>query len=116
MVDKKRARKPARIQELLARNIKEARGRLKFTQEMLAERSDLTTSFIGEVEICRKYPRPKTLQKIADALGLKPYQLFVEEGSGKELERHKLLARIFLELKGNINRELEATLMKYSKD
>jgi transcriptional regulator with XRE-family HTH domain len=115
MVDKKRRRKPARIQELLARNIKEARGRLSLTQEMLAERAGLTTSFIGEVEICRKYPRPQTLQKIADALGLKPYQLFVEEQS-KELEQHKLLSRILVELKGNINRELEATLMKHGKD
>ncbi len=115
MVDKKRARKPARIQELLARNIKEARGRLKLTQEMLAERTGLTTSFIGEVEICRKYPRPQTLQKVADALGLKPYQLFVETESSKELEKHKLLARILLELKGNINRELEATLMRHGR-
>ncbi len=114
MVDKRHARKPARIQQLLARNIKEARGRLSLTQEMLAERADLTTSFIGEVEICRKFPRPQTLQRIADALGLKPYQLFLEEQS-KELEKHKLLARIFLELKGNISRELEATLMKYGK-
>jgi transcriptional regulator with XRE-family HTH domain len=83
---------------------------------MLAERAGLTTSFIGEVEICRKYPRPQTLQKIADALGLKPYQLFVEEGSGKELEKHKLLSRILVELKGNINMELERTLLKHGKD
>ena len=115
MVDRKRARKPSRIQELLARNIKEARGRLKLTQEMLAERTDLTTSFIGEVEICRKYPRPQTLQRIADALGLKPYQLFVEEES-KQLEKHKLLAKIFLELRAKINGELETTLMKYGKE
>lgn len=114
MVDKKRTRKPTRIQELLACNIKAARGRLKMTQEMLAERTELTTSFIGELEICRKYPRPQTLQKIADALGLKPYQLFLEE-SGKELEKHKLLSKIFLDLKGSINKELEATLMKYGK-
>ena len=58
MVDRKRALKPARIQELLARNIKEARGRLKLTQEALAERCDLTTSFIGEVEICPEVPPP----------------------------------------------------------
>jgi hypothetical protein len=39
---------------------------------MLAERTDLTTSCIGEVEICRKFPCPQTLPRIADALRLKP--------------------------------------------
>jgi hypothetical protein len=82
---------------------------------MLAERTDLTTSCIGEVEICRKFPRPQTLQKIADALGLRPYQLFVEEQSGKELERHKLLSRILLELKGTRTGELEITLLKFGR-
>jgi len=115
MVNKKReAQTPARIQELLAKSIKEARGRLNLTQEGLAERTGLTTSFIGEVEICRKFPRPRTLQRISDALGLKPYELFLES-SGKELVRHKLFSKILVELKVKIGKELEDTLLRYSR-
>lgn len=112
--NKPKSPKPAKIQELLAKSIKEARGRLNLTQEGLAERTGLTTSFIGEVEICRKFPRPKTLQKISDALGLKPYELFLES-SAKELVRHRLFSKILVESKAKIGKELEDTLLRYSR-
>ena len=53
------------IQRILLTNIKKYRSRRKYTQMKLAELCDVSPSYIGEIEIGRKYPSAKTLEKIA---------------------------------------------------
>ncbi len=76
-----KARSPTDVQRLLAKNIKDLRAKLRLTQMQLAEFCNVSTSFIGEIEICRKFPSAYTLQKIADALGVRPADLFFERDS-----------------------------------
>jgi len=66
------------INKVLAANIKTARKKLNLSQMKLAEKCSLSTSFIGEIEICRKFPSSRTLERILKALELKPHQLFLE--------------------------------------
>ena len=68
-----------RIQEILRANVKRVRKELGYSQMKLAELCGVSTSFLGEIELGRKFPSAATLQKIADALGLRPFQLFLEE-------------------------------------
>ena len=47
----------------------------------LAELCDTATSYIGEIEIGRRFPSLKLIEKIAKALNVEPYEFFVPEVS-----------------------------------
>lgn len=62
--------------ETLSQNIKFYR-KGKFTQETLAEKIGVSAQNINNVEGKRRFPRTENLIKIADALGVEVYQLFI---------------------------------------
>ena len=66
------------LHETLSQNIKKYR-KGKFTQEQLAEKIGVSTQNINDIEGKRRWPRESTLIKIADALGIEVYQLFVSQ-------------------------------------
>jgi transcriptional regulator with XRE-family HTH domain len=82
-----------RFRTALAKNLKRARSEQGLTQQDLAERCELSTNYLATVEIGGKFPSADTLEKLAVALGLKPYQLFLEEGDVEAFDRTELVAR-----------------------
>lgn len=88
-----------RVQEILIGNLKLHRKRLGLTQEQLAERCDLTPKYITSLEIGRRFPSSETILQLARALGIKPYQLFLEDGDIEAFDREELLLRYSEELK-----------------
>jgi transcriptional regulator with XRE-family HTH domain len=67
------------IRELLANNIKKFRKIRGFSQETLAEKAFTSTTHIGMIEIGKKFPSPKMLEQIAEALGVDTPELFTTE-------------------------------------
>jgi transcriptional regulator with XRE-family HTH domain len=65
------------LRSILSRNIKNARGTLRITQEKLAEYADLSLSSIVDIERCRTWVSDKTLLNIARVLNMEAYQLLV---------------------------------------
>ena len=61
---------------LLAKNIKKFRKIRGFSQEILAEKAYTSTTHIGMIEIGKKFPSPKMLEQIAEALGVDTPELF----------------------------------------
>ena len=45
----------------------------------MAEKCGTSASYIGEIEIGKKFPSVEMVQKFAEALDIKPYKLFMEE-------------------------------------
>ena len=97
----------------LSRNMKEARKLHGYSQLKLAEICKVSTSYIGEIEISRKFPSATTLQKIADALHLRPYQLFLEKRDGNEYDRIKLLEKLHKELEDKLTKGLRDVISGY---
>ena len=64
------------LRELLAQNIKKYRKIQGLSQENLAEKAGTSTTHIGMVEIGKKFPSPRMLEKIAEALGIDTPELF----------------------------------------
>ena len=63
----------------------------------LAEMCDTAPSYIGEIEIGRRFPSLKLIEKISKALGVEPYRFFIGETCGNldELEETvALLAKL----------------------
>ena len=47
----------------------------------LAEMLNTSTSYIGEIEIKRKIPSMEMVEKIANALDVEPFRLFIDDES-----------------------------------
>ena len=95
--------------------MKEARKLHGYSQLKLAEICKVSTSYIREIEISRKFPSATTLQKIADALHLRPYQLFLDKRDGIEYDRIKLLEKLHKELEGKLTKNLRDVITGYLK-
>jgi len=102
-----------RLQEILRTNVRRARKSLGYSQMKLAELCNVSTSFVGEIELGRKFPSAETLQKLADALGLEPYQLFMDDADMAHFERHDVLATLSRELRQRLDEEVTDTIQKY---
>jgi len=66
----------AGVHALLARNMKQYRQKLGLSQAALAEKINCSTTFIGNIEIEKRFPSSHNLDRIADALGVTPAELF----------------------------------------
>ena len=60
-------------------NMKKYRKKKGFTQEKLAEILNTATSYIGEIEINNGNPSMEMVEKIANALDIEPFRLFVDD-------------------------------------
>lgn len=54
------------------------RNQKSVTQRQLSERSGIASSYLSRIENRRLEPRPKTLRRIADALGVPVSEIFLE--------------------------------------
>jgi len=78
------------IREVLANNIKEYRRKRGFSQDKLAELAAISSQYLATVETCRKFPTPEVLDRLANALGIEPHELFTFATPQNELEKLRL--------------------------
>jgi transcriptional regulator with XRE-family HTH domain len=69
--------KSATIRKALSANIKRHREFLSLTQEKLAEKAGISANMINDIEGCRTWVSDKTLSKLASALKVETYRLFM---------------------------------------
>lgn len=67
------------IVKVFGTNLKKYRNELGVSQEKLAEMSGLHRTYISDIERFRRSIALDNIQKIADALGIETYKLFLEE-------------------------------------
>ena len=67
------------IMKIFVFNMKKYRKKRQFSQEKLAEMLNTSTSYIGEIEINRKIPSLEMVEKIANALEIEPFRLFIDD-------------------------------------
>lgn len=100
---------------VFSENIKKYRNG-KFTQETLAEKIGVSSQNINDIEGRRRFPRADTLVKIADALDVEVYQLFVpqdktpiiiEETSENEKIRSQIADEVVEEVRHSVNKVLD---------
>jgi transcriptional regulator with XRE-family HTH domain len=69
------------LRELLSVNIKRFRNRRGWSQAKLAEKLDISTNFLSDIETKKGWVSPLTLVKFAAALDIEVYELFKPENS-----------------------------------
>jgi len=70
-----------KIMKIFVFNLKKYRKKNRLSQMKLAEMLNTSASYIGEIEICAKVPSLGMVEKIAAALKIEPFRLFVDDGS-----------------------------------
>jgi transcriptional regulator with XRE-family HTH domain len=105
-----------RLGKIFAQNLKENRRKCGFTQAQLAEKVDVSTHHIGMIELSRNYPTLELVERIADALNIKIYELFVEESYSPNKELEQLRQEIKGDMKQLLDEFLEKTLFVKCKD
>jgi transcriptional regulator with XRE-family HTH domain len=66
---------------VFAKNVRMYRQEKQYSQERLAEESGLHRTYISAVERCRRSIALENIQKIADALGIATYLLFIDNST-----------------------------------
>jgi transcriptional regulator with XRE-family HTH domain len=67
------------LQQVFIGNLRKYRKKAALTQEKLAELCECDTSHIRQIEIGRRFPSIRYIERIAAALGVKPHLLFFDE-------------------------------------
>lgn len=65
------------IKKVFGTNLRKYRTKLGLSQEKFAERCGLHRTYIGSVECFRRNISLENIQRIADALGVEPYKLLM---------------------------------------
>ena len=64
------------IKDILGKNIKFIRNQRQYSQAILAEKADISITFLSNIERGLKFPKPAVLAQIADSLGVEICELF----------------------------------------
>lgn len=64
-------------------NVKKYRLQLELSQEKFAEKCGLHRTYISDIECFRRSISLENIQKIADALEIETYKLFIIDGSAE---------------------------------
>jgi transcriptional regulator with XRE-family HTH domain len=99
----------AKIREILAQNMKQHRQKIGITQPELAERANISTNFIGMIEQKRKFPAPEMLDRIATALEIETFELFITPAS-PQAELRNLHKEILADLDQAIGKAVEKAI------
>lgn len=65
--------------------LREVRERKVLSQRDLAERAKVDRTTIARLEAGEGDPHPRTIRRLAEALGVEPLELWTEEGDEKKL-------------------------------
>jgi transcriptional regulator with XRE-family HTH domain len=95
------------VREILANNLKENRRKCGLSQAKLAEKANITTQYIAMIEVSRKFPTPEMLDRLATALEIETYQLFIVKPSPEDA-----MERLHNTLVDNIERVVEKAVEK----
>jgi transcriptional regulator with XRE-family HTH domain len=104
----------ASLREILAKNLRNNRRKCGFSQEKLAEKAEISTQYLAMLEIARKFPASKVLERLAKAMDIKVYELFLIDHSPRE-ELELLRQDIINEMKQTFTEIVEQALKCVSK-
>ena len=99
------------LKDILGQNIKYFRLRRQFSQAELAEKANISITFLSNIERGNNYPQARTLCNIANALSVETWELFKDEGIS--YEENVIIDRISEDFKKHVNIALETVYKQY---
>jgi transcriptional regulator with XRE-family HTH domain len=106
------------IRKTLSINIKNHRELLGLTQEKLAEKAEISSNMVRDIEGCRTWVSDTTLINIAAALETDIYRLFMPDAIGEDENYRTVLLdlnKTFKKLRTDFDFSLEKALKLWGK-
>jgi len=94
------------ICELLGASVRRLRRWNRWTQEALAEKTEVSPNFLSNIENGKVWVSPKTLAKMAEVFKVEPYELFMAKIEG-EPETASLISRYNTAVKALLDTALD---------
>ena len=94
------------IRETFAKNLRENRRKCGLTQAQLAEKAEVSTHYIALIELARNIPRVDTIERLAKALNVEIYELFIVPLS-PVMEMKKFQESILAELRDIVKESVD---------
>jgi len=96
------------IREIFASKLREYRRKCGFTQEKLAETVGISTHYLAMLETGRNFVTSETLERLAAALEIPVFELFVNEQSPR-IELEQLRQDIVKEINQTVSKAIKAS-------
>ncbi|MDR2942101.1 MAG: helix-turn-helix domain-containing protein [Treponema sp.] len=98
------------LRAIFGKNVKIYRNRRNWSQSDLAEYADISLNFLGDIERGKKWPHPETLTKLAAALEIKVFELFMEEDNESNPKTKNSMNRFIKDVSLTINKTLSLSI------
>jgi len=109
------------IKTALGFNIKFLRAHRQYSQADLAEKADISITFLSNIERGLKYPKPAVLSQIAEALGTEVYELFKTNSKPNVApfippkDNKKMLDRLSKIMTRKVNNTIDGVIKSFMK-
>ena len=101
------------LRTLLCRRVQFYRKKRRLSQAALAEKADISITFLSNIERGLKYPTSDTLSGIANGLGVNVCDLFQETETPPNYRN--LLDRFKIDIRQSIQKTLDAVYKAYEE-
>ena len=98
------------LRAIFGKNVRLYRNRRNWSQADLAEYANISLNFLGDIERGKKWPHPDTLSKMADALEVKVFELFLEEDTAVNPKTLTLMNRLIKDVSLTIHKSLSLSV------
>ena len=95
------------LREIFAYNLKKNRQNKGLSQAKLAEKVNVSTHHIAMIEIAQNYPAMELVERIANALDIEIYKLFINH-----LSPHEEMERLYQTVAKNIEKLVNEAVEK----
>ncbi|MCL2277270.1 MAG: helix-turn-helix domain-containing protein [Treponema sp.] len=99
------------LKRILGENIKFFRLRRQFSQAELAEKANISVTFLSNIERGNNYPQAGTISSISNALGMEVWELFKNDDAFNE--QNAIIDRVSEDFIKHVTIALETVHKKY---
>jgi transcriptional regulator with XRE-family HTH domain len=99
------------IKNLLGKNIKYFRFHKQISQSELAEKADISVTFLSNIERGKMFPKVETLSRITKSLDVEVFELFRADLAFKE--NREMISRLSEDITKNVNMAMAEVFKQY---
>jgi transcriptional regulator with XRE-family HTH domain len=101
------------LRVLLGKRVQFYRKQRQLSQAALAEKADISITFLSNIERGLKYPTSDSISGIANGLGVEVYELFQQDET--PAQHRNMLERFKIDITQNVLKTLEAVYKAYEE-
>jgi len=99
------------IKDILANNLRYFRVQRQFSQAQLAEKANISVTFLSNIERGKMFPKVETLSRLTESLDVEVYELFQPHAVSKD--HKKMMNRLSEDISKNVSMTIADVFKHY---